>query len=377
MEKSPRRYDIDWLRVFAMLTIFLYHCARFFNEEDWHVKNNELSFGISVAADIVAQWTMPLFFVISAISAYYALGRRDAGQFVRERLKRLVVPLVFGSFVIIAPLQVWIERVSHGDFSGSFLEFYFPHYFRGFYAFGGNFAWMGLHLWYLGMLFLFSLITLPLFLHLRGDRMHGRMSRLAGFFSRPGAIFLLAIPLVIIGLLVNLQPGGIGRRDFGGWSPLMYLVFFILGYLVACDPQFKRAIERQRVAALALGVATTLLGAYLLLSETVPSSRHALMAIVRGCNSWFWLVAILGFGSRYLGFTNRALKYSNEAVLPFYIMHQTMIVAIGFLIADWSLGVMTKYLILSVSSFVVIVGIYQLAIKRVTVLRVLFGMRLK
>jgi hypothetical protein len=89
------------------------------------------------------------------------------------------------------------------------------------------------------------------------------------------------------------------------------------------------------------------------------------------------LLAILGFGSRYLGFTNRTLRYSNEAVLPFYIMHQTVIVAIGFLIADLSLGVMTKYLMLSVSSFVVIVSVYHLAIKRISALRVLFGMRLK
>jgi len=377
METHQRRHDIDWLRVFAMLTIFLFHCARFFNEQDWHVKNDVLSFGISVGADVVGQWTMPLFFTISAVSAYYALGHRSAGQFVRERFKRLVVPLIFGSFVIIAPLQVWIERVTHGDFSGSFLEFYFPHYFQGFYAFGGNFAWMGVHLWYLGMLFLFSLITLPLFLSLRGDRMRGSMSRLAFFLSRPGAIFLLAVPIAIMELLVNLQPQGIGIRDFGGWSPLMYLVFFIQGYLLACEPQFRRAIERQRVAALVLGVAATLLGAYLLVSETVPSSRHPLLAVLRGFNSWCWLLAILGFGSRHLDFTNRVLKYSNEAVLPFYIMHQTVIVAIGFIIADWSSGVMTKYFILSVSSFVVIVSVYHLAIKRITPLRVLFGMRLK
>jgi len=377
MDKPQRRYDIDWLRVLAMLTIFLYHCARFFNEEDWHVKNNELSFGISVGVDVVGQWTMPLFFTISAISAYYALGHRSAGQFIKERFKRLVVPLLFGSFVIIAPLQVWIERVTHGDFTGSFLDFYFPHYFRGFYEFGGNFAWMGIHLWYLEMLFLFSLITLPLFLYLRGDRMRGPMSRIASFFGRPGAIFLLVTPLIIMGLLVNLQPQGVGRRDFGGWSPLIYLVFFIQGYVLACDPQFRRAIERQRVAALMLGVAATLLGAYLLLSETVPSSRHPVLAVLRGCNSWCWLLAILGFGSRHLDFTNGVLKYSNEAVLPFYIMHQTAIVSIGFLIANLSLGVATKFAILSVSSFVVVVGIYHLAIKRVTILRVLFGMRPK
>jgi peptidoglycan/LPS O-acetylase OafA/YrhL len=360
-----------------MLTIFLFHCARFFNDDDWHVKNDELSFGMSVFTDVVEQWIMPLFFVISAISAYYALGRRDAGQYVRERFKRLVVPLLFGIFIIIAPLQVWIEWVSHGDFTGSFLAFYFPHYFQGFYGFGGKFAWMGLHLWYLEMLFVYSLITLPLFLRLRGDRMRGPVSRLAALCSKPGAIFLLAIPIAIMELLVNLQPQGIGRQDFGGWSFLTHFVFFILGYLVACDPQFKRTIERHRVAALVLGVAATLLGAYLDLTGRRGPSLYVFWNTLIGFNSWFWLVAILGFASRHLDFTNRVLKYCNEAVLPFYIMHQTVIVGIGFLIAHWSLGVTPKYLILSVSSFVVIVTVYHLAIKRITALRFLFGMRLK
>jgi fucose 4-O-acetylase-like acetyltransferase len=87
---------------------------------------------------------MPLFFVLSGMSSFYALKGKRVGQFVSERVKRLLIPFIFGVFVLIPP-QVYIERVSHGQYSGSFVRF-FPHYFDGFYAFGGNFAWMGLHL---------------------------------------------------------------------------------------------------------------------------------------------------------------------------------------------------------------------------------------
>jgi fucose 4-O-acetylase-like acetyltransferase len=157
---SPRRWDIDWLRVLATLAVFLFHCARFFDNEGWHVKNNQLDFGMSIFVAIVSQWLMPLYFILSGASAYYALKTRRSGVYVWERFTRLLVPLIFGILVLIPP-QVYIESVSGQSetappFAGSFIEFY-PHYFDGFYAFGGYFAWMGLHLWYLEVLFIFSL----------------------------------------------------------------------------------------------------------------------------------------------------------------------------------------------------------------------------
>ena len=163
--KPERRYDIDWLRVLAMLSVFLFHCARFFDYEDWHVKNNQLDLGLSVFVSFLGLWIMPIFFLLSGEGSYFALSFRKSGQYITERLKRLVVPLLFGMFVIIAPLQVYLERVSRSQFVGSFIEFY-PHYFDGFYAFGGNFAWMGIHLWFLEFLFIFSLLSLPPFLYL-------------------------------------------------------------------------------------------------------------------------------------------------------------------------------------------------------------------
>jgi surface polysaccharide O-acyltransferase-like enzyme len=145
---SPERnYAIDWLRVFAMFTVFLFHCARFFDRQDWHVKNPQSDTIITFIVLFLAQWIMPLFFILSGISSYYSLGFRKAGEYVRGRFKRLMIPLIFGIFVLIPP-QVYFERISHSQFKGSFIQF-FPHYFDGFYAFGGNFAWMGLHLDYI------------------------------------------------------------------------------------------------------------------------------------------------------------------------------------------------------------------------------------
>ena len=114
--KLARRYDNDWLTVLAMLTIFSFHCARFFNQEDWHVKNNQLSEGMTLFVAVVAQWIMPLFFVLSGMSINYSLKSRKVGRFINNRFKRLFIPLTFGTFVVLVPIQVWIERVSHGQF---------------------------------------------------------------------------------------------------------------------------------------------------------------------------------------------------------------------------------------------------------------------
>ena len=163
---SIRRYDIDWLRVLAILVVFVFHCGRFFDTGGWHVKNPVRHEVVEVWTGFLCSWLMPLIFVISGAGTFYALGSKAVARFARDRAARLVVPLIVGIFTHVS-LQVYLERSSFGKFKGSFIEFY-PHYFEGFYGFGGNFAWMGLHLWYLEMLFVFSMILLPLFLGLKG-----------------------------------------------------------------------------------------------------------------------------------------------------------------------------------------------------------------
>ncbi|MFC1904583.1 acyltransferase family protein, partial [Chloroflexota bacterium] len=107
------------------------------------------------------QWMMPLFFIVSGAAVVYSLRSRNARGFLKERVLRILVTWVLIGIFVIAPPQVYLERLTHGDFSRTFFQFY-PHYFEGVYGFGGNFAIVPLHLWYLVFLFIFSLIALPL-----------------------------------------------------------------------------------------------------------------------------------------------------------------------------------------------------------------------
>ena len=370
MVEKKRYYDIDWLRVLGMFTIFLFHNARFFNEDDWHVKNFQLDFGMSVFVAILDHFIMPLFFVLSAIAIYYALKKRTNAEFMRERVTRLLIPLGVGMFTHIM-LQVYIENITHGQFTGSFWQF-IPHYFNGFYEFGGNFAWMGLHLWYLMMLFLFSWLMLSTFQRI--NRSQDFTTKLAGLITKPLGVYLFIIPLFVMEILVSLSPETIGRRDFGGWSPLTYLVFFVIGYLLATDTRYRPAIEKVRFISLTLSL-LTVIAAYILLAEMNVPSTNPLYLLVRAANAWSWLLTFMGFASRHLNFSNSFLKYANEAVLPFYILHQTVIVVIGYFIKDWTWAVFPKYLFLAVTSFIVIMTLYEFVVKRVNVLRYLFGMK--
>ncbi len=374
-DQTERRNDIDWLRVLAMLSVFLFHCARYFDYEGWHVKNPELSSGFSVFVGILVQWIMPIFFVLSGQSSRFALNFRGAGQYVGERFKRLFVPLVFGIFIFIPP-QVYIERLTNGQFSGSIFRFY-PHYFDGWYGFGGNFAWMGLHLWFLLVLFLYSALTLPLLLSLRGKRAGRLIKGLASLFEKSGAILIWVFPLALMEFLFH--PDGLGQRNFGGWNVFVYLVFFLYGYLLASDARYKRSLEKQRVIFLALAAVTTLIGLYIRRSGAYPSFGsldYFWASLLRTFNSWVWVLAILGIGSRHLSSRNRLLKYANVAVLPFYILHQSVIVVIGFFLLDWRAAVMLKYLALSTSSFIMIMLIYEYLIKRFGICRFLFGIKM-
>jgi len=368
-EKPARLHYIDWLRVLAMLSIFFYHSDRFFDFFDWHVKNSVTSLASSIHIDIFNQWMMPLFFILSGAAVYYALRFRTSSGFIKERSLRILIPWMLIGIFVIAPPQVYLERLTHGDFSGNFFQFYFPHYFDGVYPFGGNFAIIPMHLWYLALLFTFSLIALPLFLRSKKTG-NSLVSRLATLFESPWALTLLFIPLAAVAMLADVA--GLGfTRQMGSWDILSYLLFFIYGYLIFSNTHIQDTIRKYSLIALIGAVLLTLV------ILALDTSSALLWLSLRALCAWCWIIALLGLGSRYLNFNNRFLGYATEAILPFYILHQTIILIVGFFVVQWSMGIAPKYFIICTTSFVVIMALYELLVRRINVLRFLFGMRLK
>ena len=163
--KSTRRYDLDWLRVFAIDVLLFYHSARPFVTWRWHINNEVVSEFVTGILLFVNIWHMPLFFLLSGSAAWFSMSSRPERPFAKERVKRLFIPLVFGMAVIIPP-QVYIERIFRDQFEGSYFSFYLEA-FNGPYP-EGNLSWH--HLWFLAYLFVFSLLALPIFKRYLVDR---------------------------------------------------------------------------------------------------------------------------------------------------------------------------------------------------------------
>lgn len=370
-----RRYHLDWMRVLAILVVFVYHSGRFFNLEDWHVKSAQTYLGVEVLLAFLGSWGMPFIFVVSGASTFYAIGRRGRGEFVKDRALRLVVPLVVGIFTHIV-LQVYLDRVTHGKFHGSFWEF-LPHYFDGLEGFGGNFAWTGMHLWYLEMLFIFSLLFLPLLWWLRRGSGARLLKRLSARLAWPGGIYLLALPLMLVAIMLD-PTTVLGSRNWGGWSIVMQSLFFLYGFVLVSDEALEVTIQRVRWVSLAVGVAAFLtIGLLVAIAGGIDfsTSRDPLFFGLSGLNAWCWITAVWGFGRKHFKAGTPLLWYANEAVLPFYILHQTVLLGVGYFVVRWPIPDMLKWAAIAVTSFAIFVGLYALLVRRINVLRVLFGMK--
>jgi peptidoglycan/LPS O-acetylase OafA/YrhL len=367
--KPERRYDIDWLRVLAVLVLFPFHTARIFDIwEPFYAKNEQTSVALSYFLAVVHVWHMPLFFLLAGASTWFALRFRSGKQYTGERIKRLLLPLIFGVLVIVAP-QSYLGALTYGNFTGSFFEYY-PHFFQ--ISLAGLDGYMGGftpgHLWFILFLFVLSLIALPFFLLLNREFGQRLTRGLAVFCTWPGMIFLLAIPLYVANRLVDFYP-----------DPLYFLAYFMLGFILISDGRFSEAIGRHKTVALILGPVLWIFIAYFSVTgwpEFMPQWFGPFLNVYAdGFAPWFFMVALLGYGQQFLNFTNRFLKYFAEASYPVYILHQTVIVVIGFYVVQWSAGVSVKYVTILVASFVATVILYDLLVRRTNVTRFLFGMR--
>jgi hypothetical protein len=233
-----------------------------------------------------------------------------------------------------------------------------------------------MHLWYLFWLFLFSIVLYPLLRWLKG---RGRrvLSRSGDLFALPGAVYALALPTVL--LLVLPDPGSpVMDLKEGGWSVVIYLWLLLSGFLLISHERLQASVGRLRWLSLALALVS--IGTFLVLGfrfggPTFGTARYALVLGLMGFGSWCWILAVLGFGIEHLDFPTPFVKYANEAVLPFYILHQTVLLCVGYFVVQWAIPDLLKWVTILLASFAIIMVLYEFLVRRLNVLRFLFGMR--
>lgn len=371
----PRRHDLDWLRVIAIVLLLFFHSAMpYVAEWDWHLKNADTSPLLMEANYFLSRFRMALLFLISGVGTAYALGYRPARGYLRERGHRLLVPLAFGILVIVPP-QIYVERLADGATYRSFFDFW-PSVLRGRPYPEGNTSWH--HLWFIAYLFIYSVAALPLFLYLRSER--GRRVRASVEARLAGpALYALGLPLGIV--LATLYVRWPGPQDIiHDWGHLVfYFGFFVFGYLLADAEGAWGWMETNRRASLLLAVTSIVIINYLRWNDVEPewgyNAGNAALQLLQGFNAWFWVLAILGFGRRHLSFRNKLLDYAGEGIYPFYLLHQTVIVIIAFYVIRAPDGVWAKFWFTSLVSLALTIASYDLLVRPFRITRYLFGMK--
>ncbi len=368
-----RRYDLDWLRVLVFMILIFYHVGMFFVPWEWHIKNDTPYEWLKYPMLFVNQWRLPILFVISGMGTSYALAKRSGNRFAAERIKRLLIPLVVGILVIVPP-QVYFERLAGGVFSGSYFDFWPLHAFVGVYP-EGNFSWH--HLWFLPYLLLFSLALTPVFLYFRKNPENRFLSWIKQQLATPAGFLWFLLPLLMT--QVFLEPYfPVTHALVGDWYTLVhYSILFFYGFvLIMIKDVFWKSVQDNRRLFLYSGI--LFFGLWLLLIYTAENTPAMyLTPLVKVMNCWSWILALFGYAAKYLNTQSSTLTYANQAVYPFYILHQTVTVSLGFYLKDMEWGFWTKFVILVSGTFLISWLLYEFLIRRWNFLRPLFGLKME
>jgi hypothetical protein len=387
---SPLRYhELDWLRVLVILNLVPFHVAWLMTlvpgfsalprgSGDWWALLYYITF--------FSSWHMPLLFFVAGANTVSSLKRRSGKDYMFERIRRLLIPLLF-FMIFIFPLMVYFLPGTSDDrgISDYVLNFWLPC-LRDFHQ---NWpsdirpvlpSWG--HLWFVAYLLVISLATLPLLLWLKKSKSATRTSRVTGKVAPLRAIFFLGVPFAIIIFLLAPQWPLFQRHDLvGDWTYFAYnFAAFGLGCAIGGQNRFLKAFGHHQATFLTIAVVLSVLVLWMryhlpAFSTPAYTPEFLLYAILYGFNTWFWISAALGLSKRFLSHNNGFLRYFSRVSYPWYILHLVMIVVIGFFVSQWEVGPVSEFLIINVLSIAVTLTVYELIVKRTHITRLLFGIK--
>jgi hypothetical protein len=399
-----RRYELDWLRALIVVGLIPFHVVQLFAIAIYlYVTGGQPNSLVELVAGFFDLWPISLLFLVAGASSWFALGRRSLGQYVGERVLRLFLPFAFATLVLI-PLQIYavvraypqLIQLSNtqvapptGMHAGeSFFEFY-PQYLAGYgyflthFSSGREFVFWG-HLWFVPRLLLIALATLPVLLSLRSKLGRSLIALLAKVFTLPGTTLLLglaiALPRVCAAAVyrLGLTHGYVNWDRYNLLAQLgVFLVCFLLGYVFYASQPLLQAIRRDGPVALALGVLSfALLQTPIshLASVTEITPGGVLITCLRAESEWLLVAGVLSVALQFFTSGNGLLRYLNEAAYPLYVLHMPMLILVGVTIIQGNLPPAVALPLIAITTLVLTLGLYEFVIKRVGVLRLLFGL---
>ena len=360
-----RKYYIDWIRIILIFSVFLFHIGKIFNTSNWPIKNDVQIGELNKLMTLTSIWRMPLLFLISGVGTFYAVKIKNSGEYLKERFIRIFIPFIIGVFTLI-PIQVYYEKIDKYD---SIFHFY-ANIFDGIYP-TGNFSWQH-HLWFLLYLFLISLIISPFLKYFNTQSFLKFKYYSTSMLSKKLRLNWIAILLIFSQYILQFLIGentlfvGIDLIKFAN-----YFIFFIAGFILMTDENLIKNIERQRF----LYLTQTLIITVIYLASKYFNYNSNIIEISKLIISWSFGITVLGFAKYYLNTDTKYRAYFNEAIYPFYLLQQPVIIVVGYYIIQLEIPVLLKMISVIFISLLIIVILYRFIIYPYNILRFAFGLK--
>ena len=347
MSTTERRYDVDWIRVIAIGLLLLYHIGIVF--QPWGVflgflQSSKPLDSLWPPMAMLNVWRIPLLFFVSGMGVCFAMRKRNWKQLISERVRRILIPFLFG-IIILVPVHTLIwQRYYSQDLQ------YAPH--PG-------------HLWFLGNIFLYVMLLSPIFFLLK-KRQEGRVVQgISRLFSHPAGPLLITLAFALETAAVRPERFAMFAFTFHGF--LLGMVAFLSGFsVVISGMSFWKTVRGWRWIYLAAG-ALMYTVRYIVFHLEAPG-------IFAAAESSLWIFAAFGFGYKYLNRPGKALSYLSQAAYPVYILHMIFLFAGASMILPLKISIVLQlFLVIAFTATGCFIS-YEI-IRRIPFLRPLFGLK--
>ena len=387
---DQRRYDLDWLRTLAFGLLILYHIGMYYVADwGWHVKSESTSTALQDLMILTNPWRMSLIFFISAMALALAQRNNGIASLLALRSNRLLIPLLFSMFVVVVP-QVYFEARAQNLIQPGFFNFWWHYINPNTTLLPEHHSAIGLltwnHLWFLPYLWSYSVLILLVSKPLRMLAQSRALRVIPAF----GALLFVVFGLVLAWLTLRSQFPSTHALLDDWYNHAKYFSVFVAGYVFALQGSWWQKV----IAARRVWLVTAIVCYGLIIADrhglldSIPQSfadsltGRILVGLVLALNHWGWILALIGYAGRYLSRPTNALDnngkllhYSNTAILPWYMLHQTLIIVFAVWLKPLSLPMSIEAMLLLVLTCLGCWAGYEL-IKRFWLSRWLFGLKI-
>ena len=378
MNKNERLYYFDWLRVLAFWLLILFHSWQPFNNFHWIIKSKNTSIVADILTVFTHGWRLHLIFLVSGIGTWFAM-KSHSKHFFKDRFTRLIIPFLFAS-IFITPSQRFFQAIQNNENINDYIDFLYLYPSRIIekdhtFSFLLWFKEIGIHLWYLPYLLIMTIILFPIFTKIRTNRIS--FSFVNRIIQMPYGIFVLVIPIFLCRLILKpLFPAYTDWADF-----FTYIWSFLYGFVLINEIDFYIPIlQKNKNKLLAIGLISSLTLIIGSGNENLVNSYlnptydifHLMITTLSAFIAFSWVMYFVALFSDKMNFKSKILREANNSILPIYVLHQSVIVTVGYYVIKLNAGSLLEFVIIFITTALSCGLLYKL-IKQSSILKLLFG----